>query len=124
MQEFGYVAGGSPAFSADLAVNLTRVKNGYVLAITKIPEPAPEEAPVAPVSDGVDDLIDAMKCVINALHENGDDGWKGSENKEKIRRGFRALFPQAAAVSMKYPETHQLVFGSKKELLAFLEKNL
>lgn len=129
---------GEPAFAAGpdtisrCEVQVVCVSNGYVVRITRTVAPEPV-AP--PAEDGmtederIDLMVDALAAFFGYINDkSAGEGWKDAESREKIRAGFKAMAPSGLtrSNSRQYyePETKQLVFGSKEELLKFLSENV
>lgn len=127
------LVGGMP----DSAMQILRFDNGYVVVYTeipKMPEVNPEDVePPADADKMMDDMIDGIGAFLRRINDHGaGDDWKGSEDREKLRKGFKAMFPgftppghgHGAVLGAAMPVQKRLVFESKEKLLAFLYKML
>jgi len=152
-----YVAGGEPSLTA----SIRKVDNGYLLEFSAPPAPpTPEEQALIEKAaaeaeklrrDQLDEQIEGMDAKIDAMVDGitafmryiqdkaaGED-WKQDEVKEKVREGFKAMFPQfnpqrelrglraeLAALPPPGGEWRQesLVFGKLDDLVEFLKANL
>ena len=126
-----------------LSVSITKLDNGYTLSLveppkSEAPEPEKQDPVVAATSppqtedEKIDALVDGLAAFLQYVNGKGTDGeeWKDhGDIKEKMRAGFKTLYPGAARSLhvprlRPMPRHEEMVFGGKEELLAYLAKNL
>ena len=132
--------GGSSEPGPSISISIEKVGNGYTLGLQTFPPPPkrrpPSTSPFAGMETGevVDRVIDSIGMLSRAINNKGaGEDWKGDEEREKLREGFRALFPgvynqieqavEPPEIQVQ-PRAESLVFESKIALLEFLTKEL
>jgi hypothetical protein len=125
---------------ASLAISLVKTDNGYIVDLREVPpqkkqKPVHQESPFAGKSPDeiIDQMIDGCGAVLRTLRQaETEEEWKGSEDREKVRMAFKALFPSLAqqAFDMSHveeipqPRHEQKVFESKESMMKYLNENL
>jgi hypothetical protein len=122
---------GSVEGSRNASASISRVGNGYFVNFSAAIQPEPVAiGPDDGLSDDdrLDAMVDAIAAFIGFIHDKGaGEDWK-SEDREKVRAGFKAMAPPGLVRSRishapVYQEPEQLVFKTKAELIKFIEES-
>lgn len=116
--------------SGKLLVSISKCDNGYIVTLVEPPK-GPKRKPVPKDLDvEIDNLLDGITALNKHMHKGrgGDDGedWRGGgspEDRQKVREAFKKLHPEFFETPCE-PRIEQKVFGTKKELFAYLAENL
>lgn len=145
--------------ASSLLVNIQKTDNGFVVSLYDPPKPLTEgeiERDIQEEEDrlkkqmdediggkSIDERIDAMVDGLIAFQKHimdrstGED-WKGDDVKEKIREGFKVMFPQlvgghrgrrlnimrGSRKPARLPRQETMVFQTVEQLMEYLKKNL
>lgn len=134
-----------PRAHPTLTVQVVKMDNGYIVTLQEIPRPKPSRRIVVPnpfegksPDEIIDQMIDGVGAVLRTFRQaEAEEEWKGSEDRETVRTAFKALFPNLAQQAFtlteapeseedrrrQEPRQEQNVFGSKAELMKYLDQN-
>lgn len=112
-----------------ISIGVTKVDNGYHVVLVGQRKPDPVE-PLTQLSEDerIDRMVDGLSAFLKYVNGKGVEGdeWKDdSDLKEKMREGFKTLYPGAAAPrAYTLPRQEQRVFETKEKLIEYLTQNL
>lgn len=146
----GHVVGKQPF----LQISVVKVDNGYQVSLYEPPKPPSleeiqdaretrereavkrAEAELCGAEEKIDAMIEGICAFARYIQDKaaGED-WKKDEVKEKIRTGFKAMFPSMVGIHSRVtypaplgnpvrPRSELKVFEAKEALLKFLTDNL
>jgi hypothetical protein len=119
-----------------VSMSIEKVDNGYTVKLVTYPKPEPPgPAPFlasdeADPEEQLDAVIDALSCFLRAVNDKATgEEWKGEEDREKIRKGIKMMFPSMSRTAgvvgfAAMPRSENRVFESKDALLKYLSENL
>ena len=125
------LAPGAVVAMSGLYVAINKMDNGYTMELydpPKFPEEE-EEAEIVDEGEKIDKMIDGMVSFAKYFNNRSTgENWKEEDDKEKLREGFKVLFPSfnrgMGQVKAYQAKNEQRVFENKKDLIEYLEKNL
>lgn len=145
------------AYGDYLSISIQKTDNGFFVSLYDPPKQPTQEEIDQEIKEqyehlreqmeqgsdgkGLDERVDAMVDGLIAFQKHimdrstGEE-WKGDDAKEKIREGFKVMFPQLAGDPRrlkiyqglrkppKLPRQEQMVFQTVDQLVEYLKKNL
>lgn len=137
---YGGAAGFGPITATpEIIASLSKLDRGYAVTIVKQPHARTfredlekvvvDDTSTPSEDEQIDLMVDGLTAFFRSIHgEQSDGAWRGEEDREKIRKAFKAVYG-GRAVKVKYtpppqPEVKQLAFESKEKLIEFLSANL
>ncbi len=130
---------GAPAGEATVLVSVGKVMNGYQVVLATRPKRKPVRPMLNPLAgmdpdEAIDRMVDTFGAFLRTIHDKGaGEDWKDGHggDRQLIRDGFKAFLPhlavsgyQTADESTELPRHETMVFGTKEQLMKYLDENL
>jgi hypothetical protein len=117
-----------------MMVTISKADNGFIVTLVEPPKERRRRSAPKDMNTEIDNFLDGMVALnkhMKKSHEGEGENWKGSRDDENadrtnLREAFKKLHPEFMEQfePPPQPRIEQKVFGSKKDLFAYLTENL